>query len=78
LERYTGHQHLVCRGCGKVIDFESHLLDKLREKIHRDHDFNVTKTELYMEGYCQQCNKEPGDRAGVSEVSKMPLDQGIE
>ena len=74
----AGHQHLVCRGCDKVIEFESPLLSQLVEKLQRDHEFSLTKIELYMEGYCQQCNKEPGDRAGVSEVSKMPLDQGIE
>jgi len=72
------HQHLVCRSCGKVIEFESPLLSQLVEKLQRDHNFSLTKIELYMEGYCQQCDKEAGDRAGVGQVSKMHLDQGIE
>ena len=69
------HQHLVCRSCGKVIEFESPLIHKLVEKLQHDHGFNFTKIELYMEGYCQQCNKEASDRARVDEVSKIPLDQ---
>jgi len=55
------HQHLVCRGCGKVIEFESPLIHKLVEKVQQDHRFNVTKVELYLEGYCGQCEeKEKG------------------
>jgi Fur family ferric uptake transcriptional regulator len=59
----SDHQHLVCRSCGKVIEFESPLLSQLLEKHQRDHGFNVTKTELYMEGHCQQCTKEASDMA---------------
>ena len=51
------HQHLVCRGCGKVIEFESPLIRKLVDKIQREHGFNVTKAELYLEGYCLECEE---------------------
>ena len=51
------HQHLVCRGCGKVIEFESTLIRKLVDKVQREHGFNVTKAELYLEGYCEQCKE---------------------
>ena len=78
IKELDDHQHLVCRSCGKVIEFESPLLRKLVDKVKRDSGFNTTKIELYMEGYCQQCDKDSGDRVGVDEVSKMSLDQGIE
>ena len=51
------HQHLVCQGCGKVIEFESPLIRKLVEKVQREHGFNVTKAELYFEGYCPECEE---------------------
>ena len=54
----TEHQHLVCRSCGKVIEVESPLLSKLVEELKHEHGFNLTKIELYMEGYCPQCDKE--------------------
>jgi len=57
------HQHLVCRSCGKVIDFESPLLAKLIEELKHEHGFNLTKIELYMEGYCPQCCKEASNIA---------------
>ena len=51
------HQHLVCRGCGKIIEFESPLIRELVDKVQREHGFNVTKAELYLEGYCEQCKE---------------------
>lgn len=67
----TDHQHLVCRSCGKVIEFESPLLSQLLEKHQRDHGFKLTKTELYMEGYCQQCDKEAAGDANCDD--KRPV-----
>jgi len=52
------HQHLVCQGCGKIIDFENPLIHKLVDKVQHDHRFKVTKVELYLEGYCEQCDKD--------------------
>jgi len=51
------HYHLVCRGCGRVIEFESPLIRRLADKVRREYGFDVTRAELYLEGYCQQCNE---------------------
>lgn len=55
LKRSVEHQHLVCRSCGKVIDFESPLIGELVDKVQHEHDFDITRAELCLEGYCQQC-----------------------
>jgi Fur family ferric uptake transcriptional regulator len=55
------HQHLVCRSCGKVIEYESPLLRQLVDNVQSDSGFKPTKIEVYMEGYCQQCIKQAGD-----------------
>jgi len=52
------HQHLVCRSCGKIVDFESPLIGQLAEELQRDQGFLLTKIEVYLEGYCQECAKE--------------------
>ena len=57
LKQSPEHQHLVCQGCGKVIEFESPLIRKLVDKVQHEHGFNVTKAELYLEGYCEQCEE---------------------
>ncbi len=48
------HQHMVCRGCGKVMEFKNPYFQKLVEGVRREHGFKVTKAELYLEGYCSQ------------------------
>jgi len=52
------HQHIICQCCGKVIEFESPLLTELIRNLQREHNFNVTRAELCLEGYCQQCKEE--------------------
>ena len=59
------HQHLVCEGCGKVIEFESSLIRKLVDKVQREHGFDVTKVELYLDGYCEQCEDVREERKSV-------------
>jgi Fe2+ or Zn2+ uptake regulation protein len=51
------HQHLVCRGCGRVIEFQTSYFQKLIEAVRREHKFNITKAELYLEGYCPECEE---------------------
>ena len=51
------HQHLVCQGCGHVIEFESLLISELITEVQRKNDFCVTRIELYLEGYCRKCKK---------------------
>ena len=52
------HQHLICRGCGQVTEFEIPIIRQLLNQIQQEHSFNVTKAELYLEGYCQKCKPE--------------------
>jgi Fur family ferric uptake transcriptional regulator len=54
------HQHLVCQGCGKVIEFQNPHFNKLIKAVRNEHGFNVTKAELYLEGYCPECDEKKG------------------
>jgi Fe2+ or Zn2+ uptake regulation protein len=75
LKDLADHQHLVCRSCGKVIEYESPLLRQLVDKVQSDSGFKTTKIELYVEGYCQQCDKGASDSGWVDEASEIPLNQ---
>ena len=57
IKQSAQHQHLVCRGCGKVIEFKSPLISTLTDKLQREKGFNITKAELHFEGYCQECQR---------------------
>jgi Fe2+ or Zn2+ uptake regulation protein len=58
IRRGAEHQHLVCRACGQVIEFESPLIRQLISEVQRDNDFSVTEVELYLAGYCSKCKEE--------------------
>jgi len=51
------HQHLLCQGCGKVIEFQNPHFQKLIKAVQREHGFKITKAELYLEGYCPNCEE---------------------
>ena len=55
VKKSTDHHHLLCTGCGKVMEFESGLIGNLLDEIQRKHGFKVTKAELYLEGHCHGC-----------------------
>ena len=51
------HHHLVCRGCGKIVEFEYPLSQKMREDVAREKDFEITDIEVRMTGYCSKCRQ---------------------
>jgi len=51
------HQHLVCGKCGKVIEFDCNLMETI-EKVKNEHRFVITRAEVYLEGYCEECAQE--------------------
>ena len=54
------HQHLMCQGCGKIIEFDSPLLHELLEIVQRENNFKVSKVELFLQGYCLNCEGKEG------------------
>ena len=49
------HYHMVCRTCGRVMEFQSTLIGDLVAEIQRNSGFDVTKAVLYLEGHCPKC-----------------------
>ena len=49
------HHHLVCHGCGKVIEFTFPLSRHLKKQVPEANDFDVTEAEVRLTGYCAQC-----------------------
>ncbi|MFH1484833.1 MAG: Fur family transcriptional regulator [Chloroflexota bacterium] len=49
------HYHVVCLGCGRVAEFESHLAQEMKDEVGRDLDFLITGADLQLSGYCSRC-----------------------
>jgi len=51
------HYHMVCLGCGQVVEFESPLIQQLKERVAEENDFHTTAAEVHLEGYCSSCHR---------------------
>ena len=51
------HHHLVCLGCGKVVEFKCPLSPRMKVNIAREKGFEITGTEIRMTGYCSKCRQ---------------------
>ena len=49
------HIHMACLRCGKIMEFESALFDRLKGQIQRECEFNIVVTRLEIGGYCKHC-----------------------
>jgi Fe2+ or Zn2+ uptake regulation protein len=51
------HHHLVCLGCGKVIEFKYPFARLVKENANEAKDFEITDSEVRMTGYCADCQE---------------------
>ncbi len=60
-ESYVGkrrhHGHLVCRSCGRVIEFVSRDLEAKMEEITTSHDFCLEEVMIQGVGLCRKCRE---------------------
>ena len=49
------HHHLVCGGCGLVVDFSRHNLTALEKKLCRETGFTIDGRLLEFSGLCRAC-----------------------
>jgi Fur family ferric uptake transcriptional regulator len=49
------HHHIVCSGCGKVVDFTTRSLEGLEARLTRESGFRIDGHLLEFVGLCQTC-----------------------
>jgi len=55
------HHHLVCTGCGRVIDYkdfidrEMALIRQAEEGLSKKYHFRITNHQIQFYGFCDQC-----------------------
>lgn len=49
------HYHFTCRRCGKVIEFDTPLVAKVRRELCDREGVQITQSHLYFIGYCADC-----------------------
>ena len=51
------HEHLVCIGCGKIIEFTDERIEKFQEEICIANKFKAESHKFQIMGYCVDCAK---------------------
>lgn len=49
------HDHLLCLGCKRVIEFRNSSIESLQERVCREHEFQPRGHRLQITGYCRKC-----------------------
>lgn len=57
MKPFLEHHHLVCLGCGRVIEFKYPLTQRVRESVPAAKGFEIVSTEVRMAGYCPKCRR---------------------
>ena len=50
------HDHMVCRRCGRIVEFASDEVIELRTRIARRHNFHVISHRFQLAGLCWDCS----------------------
>jgi len=51
------HEHLVCTGCGKVIEFRRPSVERALEEVARRHGFEKKSHKVEITGLCGDCQR---------------------
>ncbi|MBR5559184.1 MAG: transcriptional repressor [Oscillospiraceae bacterium] len=53
-----GHQHMICRCCGKVLDWRLPDMQELDRYLHQLTGFEVDRHDFFAWGTCKDCQTE--------------------
>lgn len=59
---YPQHDHLICRKCGTLTEFQADIISKALEEIARKHGFRMDGHRLEVTGLCDACCRPPVSR----------------
>lgn len=51
------HDHLICTGCGTIVEFEDERIEELQLAVARRHGFTVTDHKMELYGRCAACTQ---------------------
>lgn len=52
---HAHHDHLVCLSCGKIIEFNSELIEDTQDAIAIEYGFKVLRHRHELYGHCSDC-----------------------
>ena len=47
---------MICKNCGKIIEFENQTIERQQSLIAKEHGFKLTGHLMQLYGICSDCN----------------------
>lgn len=60
------HDHMICLGCGKVLEFKDERIEKLQNEVCAEFGFESVEHRLGIRGYCRECREGQVKRRGAA------------
>ncbi|MCY7374927.1 MAG: transcriptional repressor [Pyrinomonadaceae bacterium] len=60
------HDHMICTGCGKVVEFFSAEIENLQDSIAAEYGFKLTHHSMRILGLCGDCQKRERELNGAA------------
>lgn len=51
------HDHMICRNCSKIIEFENPIIERQQSLIAKEYNFKLTGHLMQLYGICADCNQ---------------------
>jgi Fur family transcriptional regulator, ferric uptake regulator len=51
------HDHLICTGCGEIVEFENPEIESLQLEVARRHGFSTDTHRMELYGRCARCRR---------------------
>jgi Fur family ferric uptake transcriptional regulator len=49
------HDHMICLGCGEIIEFTNDEIERLQDWVCRRRNFRIVSHTLQIKGFCSKC-----------------------
>ncbi len=57
LHNHPHHHHLICRGCGKIVQVDNRCFSTLEKGLRQNYGFEADLTHFAVFGRCHNCSK---------------------
>jgi len=51
------HDHLICEGCGTIVEFEEDRIERLQGEVAQRFGFAITGHKMELYGLCRACRR---------------------
>ena len=52
------HDHLVCLGCGRILEFESAVIEQAQKDVADEMGFTILRHRHELYGHCSECRED--------------------